>query len=67
MDEQELNVRAQALYDACPTVKPAWSQLGETTRSVWCDRAIAEHNSLKTPSPASKPHAVAMLESMSLF
>ena len=67
MEANELDLRAQALYDACPTVKPAWSQLGETTRSVWRDRAIAEHKTLQTPMPAPKPQAVAMLEFMSLF
>ena len=67
MEANELDLRAQALYDACPTVKPAWSQLGEATRSVWRDRAIAEHTSLPTPSPVPKPHVGAMLESMSLF
>lgn len=36
----DINSEARRLYDACPTVKPAWDQLGETTRSVWRDRAI---------------------------
>ena len=67
MESNELDLRAQAMYDACPTVKPAWSQLGEITRSVWRDRVIAEHKSLQTPMPAPKPQAVAVLESMSLF
>ena len=67
MENNELDLRAQALYDACPTAKPAWSQLGEITRSVWRDRAVAEHRTLQTPTSAPKPHAVAMLESMSLF
>ncbi len=30
---------ARTLYDACPTPKPNWSQLGTATRSVWLDRA----------------------------
>ena len=67
MESNELDLRAQAMYDACPTVKPAWSQLGEITRSVWRDRVIAEQESLQTPMPAPKPQAVAMSESMSLF
>ena len=68
MESNELDLRAQAMYDACPTVKPAWSQLGEITRSVWRDRVIAEHESLQEIAmPAPKPQAVAMLESMSLF
>lgn len=32
---------AQALWEACPSVKPAWSQLGEVTRRVWEDKARA--------------------------
>lgn len=32
---------AKSLYDACPTPKPKWEQLGDVTRSVWLDRARA--------------------------
>lgn len=32
---------AQALYEACPTVKPRWDQLGGVTQSVWIERAEA--------------------------
>ena len=30
---------AQDLYDACPTPKPAWENLGVTTKGVWKQRA----------------------------
>jgi hypothetical protein len=30
-----LDAQAQALYEACQTVKPTWAQLEETTRDVW--------------------------------
>lgn len=30
---------ARALYEACPTVKPTWEQLGEVTKSVWREEA----------------------------
>lgn len=36
---QPLDREARALYDACPSVKPTWDQLGDVTRSVWCDKA----------------------------
>lgn len=32
---------AEALYEACPTVKPRWDQLGGVTQSVWIERAEA--------------------------
>lgn len=39
---------AQALYDLCPTVKPEWNQLGDTTKSVWKQRALAMQEFLET-------------------
>ena len=27
--------KAQELYEACPTPKPAWSTLGPNTQGVW--------------------------------
>lgn len=35
---------AKVLYDAMPSrsYHPAWDQLGETTRSVWRERAIEQ-------------------------
>lgn len=38
----DLGKRAKQLYDACPSVKPPWEQLGDVTRSVWLDRAAAD-------------------------
>ncbi len=67
MATQEPDVRAQALYEACPTVKPAWSQLGETTRSVWRERAVAETGRPLKDSPAAASPKAAMPESLSLF
>ena len=32
---EQLLKEAELLYDECPTVKPRWDQLGETTQSVW--------------------------------
>lgn len=26
---------ARQFYDACPTPKPSWDQIGEPTKSVW--------------------------------
>ncbi len=37
----EIEALARELYEACPTPKPAWEQLGDTTRSVWRERAEA--------------------------
>lgn len=37
----ELDVKARALWDACPTAKPEWDQLGDVTKSVWRERAAA--------------------------
>lgn len=39
MERERLERVAQSMYEACPTVKPTWEQLGETTRSVWRERA----------------------------
>lgn len=33
---------AERLYEACPTSKPTWDQLGEVTKSVWRERAQAK-------------------------
>jgi hypothetical protein len=35
----QLDKQGQALYDACPSVKPTWQQLGDVTKSVWRDGA----------------------------
>lgn len=42
----KLEQAAHTLYDECPSVKPAWGQLGDVTKSVWRDKArlkIAGH------------------------
>lgn len=38
---EELDTEARLLYEQCPTPKPSWEQLGETTRSVWRERVLA--------------------------
>lgn len=35
----KLEQAAHALYDACPSVKPDWGQLGDVTKGVWKDKA----------------------------
>lgn len=35
----QLDQQGHALYDACPSVKPTWQQLGDVTKSVWRDKA----------------------------
>lgn len=35
---------AEQLYEACPTSKPSWDQLGEVTKSVWRERAEARRS-----------------------
>jgi len=35
----QLDKQGQALYDACPSVKPTWQQIGDVTKSVWRDKA----------------------------
>ena len=35
----KLEQAAHTLYDECPSVKPAWDQLGDVTKSVWRDKA----------------------------
>lgn len=35
MTSDDIDRRAKALYDACPTPKPTWEQLGDTTHGVW--------------------------------
>lgn len=38
---------ARKLYDACPTPKPRWEQLGDVTKGVWRERAVQGF----TPTP----------------
>lgn len=42
MTPAELDAAARALYDACPTPKPDWDQLGDVTKSVWRERALEQ-------------------------
>jgi hypothetical protein len=35
----KLEQTAHTLYDACPSVKPSWGQLGDVTKGVWRDKA----------------------------
>ena len=35
----KLEQAAHTLYDECPSVKPAWGQLGDVTKGVWRDKA----------------------------
>lgn len=51
---------AEALYEACPTVKPRWDQLGGVTQSVWIERAQAQlakqgANQMAQEPPAAPP------------
>ena len=41
MNDPELDADAQALYEACDTVKPRWDQLSETTKDVWRGYVLA--------------------------
>jgi hypothetical protein len=51
-DREALERRARELYERVgPHGVPAWSQLGDVTRSVWLERAGAAPNQTK---PATK-------------
>lgn len=39
---REVQDLAEELYDDCPSVKPSWDQLGDATKSVWCDKALQQ-------------------------
>ena len=43
---RELQDRARELYEACPTPKPTWDQLGPATQSVWIGYAAREKEDL---------------------
>jgi hypothetical protein len=43
---------AERMYNYCQTVKPAWDELGDVTRSVWvekAEKAIEEASKCDTP------------------
>lgn len=50
-----LGEEARRLYDACPTVKPTWEQLGDVTRSVWIDKAKEKQDELLQPQLPTRP------------
>lgn len=59
-----LECEARALYDACPTSKPTWDQLGDVTKGVWRDYAarklagVADWWSIRHNNPATLIKAV---------
>ncbi len=55
MTVEEIEEKARALYDLCPTVKPDWSQLGDVTKSVWRDMVLARCNSIPVPQVPQVP------------
>lgn len=54
---EELEARAKALWDAMPTVKPLWEQLGDVTRSVWREKAAREAGTELPPPTVLPPPA----------
>lgn len=42
MTQEDIDAVAKGLYDACPTVKQTWEQIGEITKSVWREYALLE-------------------------
>lgn len=52
MSPADLDAAARALYDACPSVKPTWDQLGAVTKSVWIDRVTEAPAKAEPPKPA---------------
>ena len=57
MSPEEIERQARALYDDCPTVKPDWAQLGDTTKSVWREMVQARASATAT-APAPVPQAL---------
>lgn len=54
MKAAELTAAAKALYERSIISAPSWEQLGDTTRSVWLERAAADKVAPKQPKPAAK-------------
>jgi len=53
MTTTDLDTAARALYDACPTVKPTWDQLGGVTKSVWRERVQpSPDQQVEVPAPS---------------
>jgi len=42
MTKEEIEKAAEQLYNACPTPKPYWRQLGPGTQAVWRERVIKQ-------------------------
>lgn len=59
-----IDSEARALYDACQTPKPTWDQLGDVTKSVWCEyvtrklAGIVDWWSIRHDKPATLLKAV---------
>lgn len=49
---------AQAMYEALPTSKPSWFQLGDITRSVWLERAQAQAQTAATEKTVNETAAL---------
>jgi len=54
----EIEARARELWDCCPTVKPAWDQLGEVTKNVWREMALAGYTPTKPSTVAHERDTV---------
>lgn len=54
LSPSDLDVAAQALYDAGQTPRPSWGQLSDVTRSVWRD--YAQRIAQGVPDPFSVRH-----------
>ena len=52
MTTTDLDTAARALYDACPSVKPSWDQLGDVTKLVWRERVQpSPDQQIEVPAP----------------
>lgn len=54
MSPEIIEREARAKYDACPTVKPDWSQLGEITKSVWRELVVRTGETPDNAAPAAE-------------
>lgn len=57
MTTPEIEILAQAMYEACTPVKPQWAQLGDATRSVWRERAQAKLSGREMAASGTHPAA----------
>lgn len=58
---------AEQLYEACPTSKPSWDQLGEVTKGVWRERAIAKQAGVPITATAAQQQQDGSVQQGSLF